>query len=150
MEREIEEGNLARTLSLPPRSKKLHDLVSRRDTRAIVADIACKGGSRRPRNAFFAFCRHSVQVQRFRGTAEWILVPGNSRKHLVKRRVEVSEDIKGRDGLGRTGDSVQGSSDGLDVLATTSILRGLELLDKVRTCAIDDIHDDQRGKGDRG
>jgi hypothetical protein len=79
-------------------------------------------------------------------------VPGNSRKHLVKRRVEVSEDMKGRDELGRTGDSVQGSSDGLDVLATTSILRGLQLLDKVRTgwtCAIDDVHDDQRRKGDR-
>jgi hypothetical protein len=68
---------------------------------------------------------------------------------LVKRRVEVSEDIKGGDELGRTGDSVQGSSDGLDVLPTTSILCGFELLDKVRTgwtCAIDDIHDDPRWK----
>lgn len=78
---------------------------------------------------------------------------GNSRKHLVKRRVEVSEDITGiDDDLGRTGDSVQGSSDGLDVLSTTtSILCGFELLDKVRTgwtCAIDDIHDDPRlGEG---
>lgn len=81
-----------------------------------------------------------------------ILAPGYLRKHLVKRRVEVSEDIKGGDELGRTGDSVQGSSDGFDVLAPTSILRGFELLDKVRsgwTCAIDDIHDDQRRKGDR-
>jgi hypothetical protein len=79
-------------------------------------------------------------------------MPGNSRKHLVKRQVEVSEDIKGRDGLGRTGDSVQGSSDGLDVLPTTSIVRGFQLLDKVRTrgtCAIDHIHVDRRWKGDR-
>lgn len=78
---------------------------------------------------------------------------GNSRKHLVKRRVEVSEDIKGRDDLGRTGNSVQGSPDGFDVLPTTSILRGFQLLDKVRTrwtCAVDDIHDDQRWEGDRG
>ncbi len=71
----------------------------------------------------------------------------NSRKHLVNRQVEVSEDIKGKEGLGRTGHSVQGTSDGLDVLSATSVLRGLELLDKVRTlwtCAVDDIHDDQR------
>jgi hypothetical protein len=77
---------------------------------------------------------------------------GNSRKHLVKRQVEVSEEVEGRDDLGRTGNSVQGSSDGLDVLPTTSILCGFQLLDKVRTgwtCAIDDIHDDQRWKGDR-
>jgi len=79
-------------------------------------------------------------------------MPGNSRKRLVKRQVEVSEDIQGREDLGRTGNSVQGSSDGLDVLSTASILRGFELLDIVRTgwtCAIDDIHDDQRWKGDR-
>jgi hypothetical protein len=77
-------------------------------------------------------------------------MPGNSRRHLVKRQVEVSEDIKGGDGLGRTGDSVQGSSDGLDVLPTTSIVRGFQLLDKVRTggtCAIDDIHVDPKVKG---
>jgi hypothetical protein len=37
---------------------------------------------------------------------------------------EVSEDIKGRDDVGRTRNSVQGGSDGLDVLATTSILGG--------------------------
>ena len=80
-------------------------------------------------------------------------MPGNSRKRLVKRQVEVSEDIQGREDLGRTGNSVQGSSDGLDVLSAASILRGFELLDIVRTgwttCAIDDIHDDQRWKGDR-
>ncbi len=63
----MEGGNLARTLSQPRRSKKLHGLVSRRDTRAIVADIAYKGGSRRPRNAFFAFCRHSVRMKRSEG-----------------------------------------------------------------------------------
>jgi hypothetical protein len=80
-------------------------------------------------------------------------MPGNSRKHLVKRQVEVSEGTKGRDDVGRTGDSVQGSSDGLDVLPTTSILCGLQLLDKVGTgwtCAIDDIHCDQRRKGRPG
>lgn len=58
---------LARTLSRPPRSKKLHDLVSRRDSPVIVVDIAYKEGSRRLRNAFFAFCRHSVQVKRSEG-----------------------------------------------------------------------------------
>jgi hypothetical protein len=68
-----------------------------------------------------------------------------------RREVEVSEDTKGRD-CGRTGNPVQGGSDGLDVLSTTSILGGLQLFDnKVRTgraCAID-IHDDQRWNGDR-
>jgi hypothetical protein len=78
---------------------------------------------------------------------------GNSRKHLVKRQVEVSEDIKRIDDLRRTGNPVQGSSDGLDVLPTTSILCGLQLLDKVRTgrtCAIDNIHGDQRREGSPG
>lgn len=80
------------------------------------------------------------------------MMPGNSRKHLVKRQVEVSEDIKRRDDLGRTGNSVQGSSDGLDVLPTTSVLCGFQLLDKVRTgrtCAIDDVHADERREGRR-
>ena len=60
---------------------------------------------------------------------------------------------RGIDDLGRTGNSIQGSSDGLDVLPTTSIVCGLELLDIVRTgwtCAIDDIHSDQRWKGRPG
>ena len=51
---------------------------------------------------------------------------------------------QGRD-CGRTGNPVQGSSDGLDVLSTTSILDGLQLFDKVRTgraCAVD-VHDDR-------
>lgn len=68
---------------------------------------------------------------------------GNLRRHL-KRQVKVSEDVKGRDDLGRTWNSVQGSSDGLDVLPTTSIIGGFEFLDKVGTgwtCAIDDIHE---------
>lgn len=80
-------------------------------------------------------------------------MPENAHKHLVKRRVEVSEDIKDREDVGRTGDSVQGRSDGLDVLTTTSILCGLELLDKVGTgwtCAIDDVHGGQRRKGRAG
>jgi hypothetical protein len=62
---------------------------------------------------------------------------------------EVSGDIKGRDGLGRTGNPVQGSSDGLDVLSTPSVLHGLEFLDKVWTgwaCAVE-IHEDQRWNG---
>ena len=70
--------------------------------------------------------------------------------HLGRREVEVSEDIKGRGDVGRTWNSVQGSSDGLDVLPTTSIVCGFQLLDKVGTgwtCAIDDIHGDQRRKG---
>jgi len=78
---------------------------------------------------------------------------GNSRRHLEKGQVKVSEETKGRYGLGRTGDPVQGSSDGLDILSTTSILGRFELVDKVRTGwtgAVDDIHDEQRRNGDRG
>jgi hypothetical protein len=79
-------------------------------------------------------------------------MPGNARKHLVRRdRLKVGEDIKDGEDLGLTGNSVQGSSDGLDVLPTASVLGRFELLDKVRSgwsCAIDDVHDDQRGKGD--
>lgn len=76
-------------------------------------------------------------------------MPGNSRRHL-KRQVKVSDDVKGRDGLGRTWNPVQGSSDGLDVLPTTSVIGGFELLDKVGsgwTRAVDDIHERPGGEG---
>lgn len=79
-------------------------------------------------------------------------MPENSRKHLVKRQTKVSEDTKGRDDRRRTRNSVQGGSDGFDVLPTASIIRGFQLLDKVGTgwtCAIDDVHEDPRWRGDR-
>jgi hypothetical protein len=79
-----------------------------------------------------------------------VQVPRNSRKLLEERQVGVSEDIKGRDRLGRTGDPVQGGSDWFDVLSATSVLGGFELLDKMRAgwaCAVD-IHKVERRPGE--
>lgn len=53
---------------------------------------------------------------------------------------------QGQRRLGRTGDPVQGSSDWLDVLSTTSVVGGFELLDEMRAlwgCAVD-IHKVER------
>jgi hypothetical protein len=65
-------------------------------------------------------------------------------------QAKVSKDIEGSDDRRRTRNSVQGGSDGFDVLPTTSIVRGFQLLDKVGTgwtCAIDDVHEDPRWRG---
>lgn len=77
-------------------------------------------------------------------------MPENSRKLLEGRKVGVSEDIIGRKRLGLTGDPVQGSSDGFDVLSTASVVGGFELLDKMRAgwgCAVD-IHKVERRPGE--
>ena len=70
----------------------------------------------------------------------------DSRKHLERRAIEVSERNKGKDGLGRTWNPIQGRFDGFDVLSTgaTSIFDGFELFDKLRTgwtSAVDEIHE---------
>ena len=75
-----------------------------------------------------------------------VRVPRDSRKHLDRRTIGVSERNKGKDSLGRTWNPVQGSFDGFDVLSTgaTSIFDGFELLDELRTgwtSAVDEIHD---------
>ena len=89
-------GGITRTPSQPPRSTRLRGWVSRRDIRGIVADIVCKGGSRPPRTASFAFCKHSVQITEVRARARKVRVIENARKHLEKATVKVSARSEGR------------------------------------------------------
>jgi len=105
-----------------------------------------QGGFSAPSHRIFCFLQAFCAVHEM--SERWkvrVRVPRDSRKHLERGTIGVSEGDKGKDSLGRTWNSVQGSFDGFDVLSAgaASIFDGFELFDKLRTgwtSAVDEIH----------